>query len=92
MYYCQDANMYEKVTSVISWNCPRYEGVAAIDVVTPCVIRTYIPDCKHLVPAASWHDQDSLIIMMFICCQQSYNNCIAHSSYSSRHNIYVTYP
>ena len=22
MYYCQDANMYEKVTSVISWNCP----------------------------------------------------------------------
>ena len=23
MYYCQDANMYEKVTSVISWNCPH---------------------------------------------------------------------
>ena len=22
MYCCQDANMYEKVTSVISWNCP----------------------------------------------------------------------
>ena len=22
MYYCQDANMYEKVTSVISLNCP----------------------------------------------------------------------
>ena len=22
MYYCQDANVYEKVTSVISWNCP----------------------------------------------------------------------
>ena len=22
MYYRQDANMYEKVTSVISWNCP----------------------------------------------------------------------
>ena len=22
MYYCQDADMYEKVTSVISWNCP----------------------------------------------------------------------
>ena len=25
MYYCQDANTYEKVTSVISWNCPRVE-------------------------------------------------------------------
>ena len=23
MYCCQDANMYEKVTSVISWNCPH---------------------------------------------------------------------
>ena len=23
MYCCQDANMYEKVTSVISWNCPN---------------------------------------------------------------------
>ena len=22
MYYCQDANIYEKVTSVIPWNCP----------------------------------------------------------------------
>ena len=22
MYYCQDANIYEKVTSIISWNCP----------------------------------------------------------------------
>ena len=26
MYYCQDANMYEKVTSVISWNCPSQEN------------------------------------------------------------------
>ena len=31
MYYCQDANMYEKVTSVISWNCPtsdNYRGIS----------------------------------------------------------------
>ena len=26
MYCCQDANMYEKVTSVISWNCPYWNN------------------------------------------------------------------
>ena len=25
MYYYQDANMYEKVTSVISWNCLKVQ-------------------------------------------------------------------
>ena len=30
MYYCQDANMYEKVTSVISWNCPSEENISHI--------------------------------------------------------------
>ena len=27
MYYSQDANIYEKVTSVISWNCPAGQRV-----------------------------------------------------------------
>ena len=26
MYYCQDATMYEKVTSVISWKCPPQQS------------------------------------------------------------------
>ena len=33
MYYCQDEKeKYEKVTSVISWNCPNY--VAKIPILT----------------------------------------------------------
>ena len=42
MYYCQDANIYEKVTSVISWNCPNTEtSIHDMLVITTCCIRKF---------------------------------------------------
>ena len=41
MYYGHDANIYEKVTSVISWNCPN--------IVMACCATTCIIVMKPLI-------------------------------------------
>ena len=54
MYYCQDANMYEKVTSVISWNCPTIDYILANDILVKNITRSNVkttpsPDHRALI-------------------------------------------
>ena len=46
MYYCQDANIYEKVTSVISWNCPVQYMVCSRDPNYDCKM---VESCCHVI-------------------------------------------